>query len=237
LIDLHCHILPGLDDGAPDLAASLAMARVALADGISQVVATPHVFDGVYETTRADAQAALARLRSALAEASLPLTVHLGAECRLDPRLLDSGCAWRSLALAGGRYVLVELPHATVPPGVEGAFFRLRARGIVPLLAHPERNAELRRGQLDRIASWVAGGVRLQVTAGSLTGGFGRRTRAFARKLVVRGLCHVVASDAHASTGRLPQLSAARAEVVALVGEAAATAVVSTYPRRILGIG
>jgi protein-tyrosine phosphatase len=235
VIDLHCHILPGLDDGPPDLEGALAMARLAAADGVTAVVATPHVFDGRYETTRAAAEAALARLRAAIAAERISLEVHLGSDCRLDERLFDPARRADVLTIAGGRYLLIEFPHEMVPPCIEASFFRLRAAGIEPVLTHPERNRELQgRGGIARLEAWVAAGLPLQVTGESLTGGFGREAGALGAALVRRGLCHVVASDGHSAAWRPPVLAAARAAVERLAGAAEARRLFEENPRRAL---
>jgi protein-tyrosine phosphatase len=236
VIDIHCHILPGLDDGAADVETALAMARLAARGGIEAVVATPHAFDGKYETSRRLAEAALARLRAAIAEAGIELALYLGSDCHLDERIFDPARREDVLTIAGSRYLLVEFPHALVPPRVEETFFRLHGMGISPVLTHPERNAELQRPDgIARIEAWVAGGLFVQVTGESLTGGFGRRSAAVAQALVRRGLCHFVATDGHSSGWRPPILSAARAEVERLAGPRAAELLFEENPARALG--
>lgn len=233
MIDIHCHILPELDDGAEDLEAALAMARIAVRDGVREIVATPHVFDGRYEVARAAAEEKIAVLRAALERESIPLGLHLGSDCHLDERIFDPAHAASAIGIAGGKYILVELPHEIVPPRVEDAFFRLRAAGRVPILTHPERNAELERPRgIERIEAWVASGLLVQVTAASLEGEWGPAARAAAETLVERGLCHFVATDAHAPDWRPPRLSGGRAAVERLAGPEVAQRLVEENPRR-----
>ncbi len=204
MIDLHSHILPGFDDGATDLDASLAIARAAVADGTTTIVATPHVsltYDARPEAVTDGAE----RLRGALSEEEIDLTLATGAEVAV-PRLgaLDDE-ALRSLCLGDGGYLLVESPYSAAP-FLEEQLFSVRTRGFHPLLAHPERCQLFQRdrGRLERI---VAQGTVCSVTAGSLAGRFGSQVRRFAFDLLRAGLVHDVSSDAHDTVRRPPGLS------------------------------
>lgn len=235
MIDIHCHMLPGLDDGPSGIADALAMARLAVEDGVTTVVATPHAFDGWYETARAAAEAAFGALRAAIAAEGIALDLRLGAECHLDERIFDAARRGDLLTVESGRYILLELPHEFVPPRLEESLFRLRALGLTPILAHPERNAELAApGGIERVARWVAEGLLVQVTGASLTGEFGRRVKAAATALVERKLCHFVASDGHSATWRPPVLSAAWDEVEGLAGAEVALRLFVENPARAL---
>jgi protein-tyrosine phosphatase len=196
VIDLHTHILPGLDDGPVTLEGSVAFARAAVADGTQLVAATPHVRDDY--PTRADAMlSAVARLRQALADEAIALDVHPGGEIALG-RLGELGSdELASFGLAGNpRYLLVEFPYHGWPFDLGARLLELSAAGITPVLAHPERNPDV-ANQLDRVGSLVEAGVLLQATAASLDGRGGRRVRSVAFELVERGWVHMVASDAH----------------------------------------
>src|SRR5262249_19675880 len=132
-------------------------------------------------------------------------------------------------------YLLVELPHEIVPPRVEETLFRLRAKGLAPILTHPERNGELlTKGGVDRIAQWVERGLLVQVTGESLTGGFGPRPRDMGVELVRRGLCHFVATDAHSATWRRPALGAAREVVERIARQDLADRLLSLNPGRVV---
>src|SRR6185312_1248210 len=139
MIDLHCHILPGIDDGAPDLATSLAMARLAVADGITVTACTPHILPGVYNNSGAMIGAAVARLRVALAEAEIPLRLVAGADVHVAPDLVAQLGAGSALTINGSRYLLLEPPHHVLPPRLEDHIFHLQTAGYVPILTHPER--------------------------------------------------------------------------------------------------
>jgi protein-tyrosine phosphatase len=235
VIDLHCHILPGLDDGSRDLPMSLAMARQASADGVREIVCTPHVFDGKFEVPRARAEAALVELQRALDAEAIPLRLHLGSDCHLDPRIFDPPAEQQAITVAGTKYLLIEMPHELVPPQFEETVFKLRTRGIVPILTHPERNGEVQqKGGLERLTVWVEQGMLVQITGESLTGGFGKQAHTLGWELVRRGLCHFVASDAHSDTWRHPMQAAARDEVMRAVGAELASILFTENPERIV---
>ena len=212
MIDLHSHILPGLDDGAATLDESLEIGRAAAADGIRVVAATPHVRDD-FPTKPAEAKAALEDVRGALAEAGVELDVIPGGEIALDwvGRLGIRDLRRFSLG-GGGRYLLVETPYFGWPLGLVNAVLALRRRGLVMVLAHPERNPEVwRRPEL--LEEVVAAGALVQLTAASLDGRLGRRVSRAAFALLDAGHVHLLASDAHAPGLREAGLSAARARV------------------------
>ncbi len=234
MIDIHTHILPGLDDGAASLEESLQMAGIAVAGGISAVVATPHVISGLYDNTRQRIKEAVDLLNRYLVEEDIPLPVLPGAEYRLEPalpRLLDEG---RLVTINDtGRYLLIELPSDLVPDYTEQLLYEIQLRGVTPILAHPERNPGLSRdpGRLSRLAQR---GVLAQVTAGSIQGRFGQIARRTALKMLDTGVAQVVASDAHSTRRRSPALTAAAREVEARWGAAFARTVLSTHPHRII---
>jgi protein-tyrosine phosphatase len=206
VIDLHSHVLPGLDDGAAQLEVALAILRAAQDDGVDTIVATPHVRED-YPTTAAQMGAALAELRSAARRAGLTIEVLPGGELALDAlaRLDEDE---RSGFWLGGRpgLLLVETPYHGWASGIESVSASLASDGVTMVLAHPERNPavqdrpELLRRVVDR-------GAMVQLTAASLDGRLGRRSAATARALLDAGLAHVVASDAHAPEVRSAGLS------------------------------
>jgi protein-tyrosine phosphatase len=196
MIDLHTHVLPGVDDGAPDLEAAVRLATEAAASGVTTLAATPHL--------RADHPAVVPRelagrveeLRAALGD--LPLEIVAGAEVDLHRALEADGEELR-LASYGqqGRDLLVETPYGTLPPAFEDLLFRIAAQGYRVLLAHPERNRDFQR-EPRRLAALAKRGTLLQVTAASLaSGGRGSSTRRLAHALVAEGVAHVIASDDH----------------------------------------
>lgn len=221
MVDLHSHILPGLDDGAPDLKASLAIADAAARDGTTTIVATPHVSLS-YDAEPAVITAGVQTVQAALAEQEIDLRIEAGAEVAVARLIeLDDG-ALEPLCVGRGPYLLVESPYSA-SPFLERLIFDLQTRGFKPLLAHPERCPIFQRDRrlLERL---VSQGALCSVTAGSLTGSFGRTVQRFTRELLRAELVHDISSDAHDTTRRPPGLSAAarelRTELPELAGRA-----------------
>jgi protein-tyrosine phosphatase len=209
VIDLHTHILPGVDDGPPTMAGSIEMARSMVADGVRVAAATPHVRRD-FPTTPERMEHGLRELDEALVAAGVPLQVVAGGELAIDvlPSLTDE--ALRRFSLGGhSRYVLVETPYTAWPVELHECLYDLRRKGFVPVLAHPERNPEVQRVP-ELLAPFVAGGVLVQLTAASLDGRLGGAPRTAAVTLLRRGLAHLLASDAHAPSIRAAGLSEAR---------------------------
>jgi len=230
LTDLHCHLLPGIDDGARDLDQALAMARIARADGISTVVVTPHHLNGVYRNPAERVRAALRALQDELDRAGVMLRLLPGAELHLVPELPDALASGEALTLADrGKAALVELPVHTVPVGAEHLLEQILAQGITPVIAHPERNSELRRHP-ERLDEWVAFGCLAQVTAQSCSGKFGDGALEAARVMIRSGSVHVIASDAHRDRRRVPRITTARQAVHEWVGDAAAGLLLRDFP-------
>lgn len=233
MIDLHCHILPGIDDGAPDLPTSLAMARVAVADGITVIACTPHIYPGLYENTAVGIRAAIKALQSELNDAGIKLRLIEGADVHLTPDLLEDLRADRIPTLNRTRYMLLEPPHHVAPPRFEEQVFKLLSHGYVPLITHPERLTWIE----DNYAIFLRlakSGAWLQVTAGALTGRFGKRPRYWAQKLIDEGPVHIIASDAHSVHRRPPLLAEAQAAAARQVGEVEAWAMVRDRPARLI---
>lgn len=205
ITDLHSHILPGVDDGPTTSAGSLALADAFTTAGVQRLVATPHVSQrwGV-RITALEEQFAL--LRHQLTDEGIPLELVFGAEVQLSTAIdLDDGSLDR-LRLGGGEWLLIEPPDSGPPASVHGMLFEIQSRGYRVLLAHPERSRFFQEDP-NLLASLVAGGLRTQVTADALTGGFGRSAERYAKDLLRRDLVHTVASDAHHATSRPPGMS------------------------------
>jgi protein-tyrosine phosphatase len=233
VIDLHCHILPGIDDGAPDLAASLAMAEAAVADGIVTIACTPHILPGVYGNDGPGIKAAVAALAKVLADAGIPLELAVGADVHVAPTLIADVRAGRVPTLGGSRYLLLEPPHHVLPPRLEDFAFGLAAAGIIPIITHPERLKWI-DGHYPLVQRLASRGVLMQVTAGSVTGKFGGRARYWAERMLDEGIVDVMATDAHDVTRRPPRLAEARDLVAKRCGEDTATGLVATNPLYIL---
>lgn len=236
MIDLHCHILPGIDDGARTVDESLTMAMLAADDGVETVVATPHspgsVASREYSADLIREQ--VAALNAALREQGVPLSVLPGTEVAFDadvPQQLRNG---QLLTYAGTRTVLLELATNTIPSSFEMGLFAIQAAGFRVLLAHPERIVEVQQNP-NLLLPLIERGVLAQVTGEALNGRQGERMQYIATTLLTHGMIHVIASDAHGASGRRPPLLAfARDAAAALVGEAAAQALVRDTPAAIL---
>ena len=196
MIDLHCHLLPGIDDGSPDLETSLEMARIAVADGIVTMACTPHIYPGVYDNTGDGIRQGIEKLQKALDTWRIPLKLVAGADAHVDAELLAKLRSGDAPSLAGSRYFLLEPPHHVAPPRFADFVFNLMAGGFVPLITHPERLSWI-EDHYATFCSLVDQGAWLQVTAGSLTGRFGSRPRYWGERLLGEGRVHVLATDSH----------------------------------------
>jgi protein-tyrosine phosphatase len=234
MIDVHVHILPDLDDGASDMEISIQMARMAAEDGIRTLVATPHVMRGAFDNNKEDILREVAVLNDLLVQEGIPLKVLPGAEYYLEPDLSGQLIQGELLPLGGsGRYLLVELPSALVPDYTVQVLYELQLAGVVPVIAHPERNSGFLRDP-ELLTDLVGRGCLAQVTAASVIGLFGRGIKKAALDFIRRGLVQVLATDAHSIRGRAPVLGAAAAEVKRVCGEDMAQALVKDNPQRIL---
>ena len=214
MIDLHAHILPGLDDGVSTVEEARELARRAVADGITAIAATPHVRDD-YPTTPAQMEAAVRDLRQELRVADIAVEILPGGEIALDRLgLLDREDLLRFSLAQSGRYLLVEFPYVGWPLALETSLWKVRAAGLVPIVAHPERNREVQE-RPDLLAPLVAAGTLVQVTAASLDGRLGRSSQRTAVALLKDGTAHLIASDAHGSAIR----EAGLADAFAAVGD------------------
>lgn len=212
MIDLHCHLLPGVDDGPRTLDEALALARALLDDGVTLATATPHVHPGRYENRRASIEQAASALREALACAGLPLALACAGEVRMTPEvmpLIDAGEVPFLGECDGCRTLLLEWPDGQIPLGMDDFARWLARRRIRPVIAHPERNRAV-MAQPERLERLVDAGCYLQITAGSLVGGFGARAQATATRLLDAGWVHAIASDAHNLGARRPMMRRAR---------------------------
>jgi protein-tyrosine phosphatase len=215
MVDIHSHVLWGLDDGSETYEESLAMLQAAAAAGTTDIVATPHA-NSEYAFDPEQIESKIARLQ--WSGAPLP-RLHRGCDFHLNFDNVQSALEEPGKFTIDHRnYLLVEFPDIAIPAGIDGVFTQFLDRGIVPVITHPERNHLLMQ-DLPQLAAWVGKGCLLQVTALSLLGGFGSRARSRAWELMDRRLVHAVASDAHDSVRRHPRLDKAHAEVARRAGE------------------
>ena len=233
MIDLHCHMLLGIDDGPEALEVSLEMARIAVADGITVTACTPHIYPGLYENDAAGITAAVATFRKALREAGIDLQLVVGADVHLDPDMVNGLKQGRIPSLNGTRYFLFEPPHHVAPPRIEDMVFSLVNAGYVPVLTHPERLSWI-ESHYPVFPKLVRAGCWMQLTAGSITGRFGPRAKYWSERMLDEGLVHIVATDAHRADKRPPLLAEARDAVAARLGRQAADDMVLTRPQGIL---
>lgn len=234
MIDLHCHILPGLDDGPRTIDESVEMCRIAYADGVRTIVATPHFCPGRFEHPHEQIKEKIGELQAALRAARIVLDVLPGADVAITPELDGHLEKYAYLTINGaGRYFLAEFPHTAVPPHWEAFLYTFLRRGIVPIITHPERNGWF-LSRPDALVPFVNAGGLVQITAMSIQGVGGEESRRCAVHLLKSGLAHVIATDAHSATERKPLLSEAVAIAGQLLGQEQARRMVVDTPRAIL---
>ena len=209
VIDLHSHILPGLDDGVATIEEARELARAAIAEGVTAIAATPHVRED-YPTTPEQMEAGVLALRADFARQAIDLEVLHGGEIDLETLRGMTGDDIRRFTLGQtGRYLLVEFPYYGWPLSLVDTVFELGLDGVVPILAHPERTAEVQSSP-GRLRPLVDAGALVQITAAALDGRLGHLSQRTARELLRLGLAHLLASDAHGSTVRRVGLASAR---------------------------
>ena len=239
MIDLHAHILPGIDDGPRSLKDALEMARLAVADGITTMVATPHLFrrksvEFNNLNRPDDIRQAVARFNEKLAEEQIDLTVLPGCEIPLFTEIIKFIDEQQILTINDNeRYICLEMPDTVIPPATENIIFELNSRGITPIITHPERNLVFYE-MPDKLRRFISLGCLAQITARSLTRGFGWGVARFTRRLVRDGLIHLMASDAHNVAKRPPVMGNALKKLSKMVGERQARDMVETFPERII---
>lgn len=233
MFDVHNHILPAVDDGARTLEVAVEMARMAVADGIVHMVASPHAND-VYTYDRTEHETALEALRTRLQTESIPLELTLGCDFHLSFENVQDALANPTRYTIGKTpYLLVELSQFSVPPSVADSMLHLGSAGLRPILTHPERNPIL-QSEPERILHWIRQGVIMQVTASAITGSWGDKAQKVALWMLERRAVHLVASDAHDTKRRVPKLSGAHEVVAKIYGRELADMLVSGNPGAIV---
>jgi len=207
---------------------------LAVADGISLSLMTPHHLNGVYANPAAAVREQVAAFRSALREADIALEILPGAECHLVPELPGALRDGRAMTVGDRKKaVLVELPVHSIPMGATSILEEILSLGLTPVIVHPERNGELCR-QPERLGEWVEMGCLAQVTSRSCTGKFGDQAYTAAHRMVTAGWIHFLASDAHRDRRRIPEMSPGRAMIAKWVGDEAAGLLTETFPRALV---
>ncbi len=233
MIDLHCHLLPRIDDGAPDMATALAMARIAVADGITVTACTPHIYPGLYENDATGIRVAIQSMQNRLDQEGIALRLVEGADAHVVPDLVDGLRAGRIPTLAGSRYFLFEPPHHVAPPRLEDTAFNAMAAGYVPIVTHPERLSWI-ESHYPVFQRMARAGAWMQLTAGAVTGRFGRRPQYWAERMLDEGLVAIIATDAHRADRRPPLLAEARAAAARRLGESEADQLVRVRPQGVI---
>ncbi|GLK69716.1 tyrosine-protein phosphatase [Hansschlegelia plantiphila] len=234
MIDLHSHILPGIDDGADSLETSVAMARMAVEDGVTLMACTPHIKPGVYDNRPKDIWRATGDLVQELISRDIHLELLPGADVHLAGDLFERLGDELPPSLGETRYFLLEPPHHVLPPMLKAFCERLIAAERRPILTHPERLTWV-PDHYEEAKALAECGVLMQLTAGSLTGEFGSAARDLAFRMLDDGLCDLIASDAHDAGPRAPGMSKAREIVRERLGKEEAQHVTLTRPQAILG--
>lgn len=233
MIDLHCHILPGIDDGSRSLDMSLEMARMAVDDGITMIACTPHIYPGLYMNDTAGITAARDQLQREFDERGIPLKLTIGADVHLVPGLIEGLRAGTVPTLHGTRYLLLEPSHHVAPPHFQDSVFRLVAEGYVPVITHPERLTWV-EDSYPVFQDLVRQGAWMQLTAASLTGVFGARAKYWGERFLGDGLTHILATDAHSNGRRSPRMSQAREIAERMLGKEEAQLLVRGRQERML---
>jgi protein-tyrosine phosphatase len=231
--DIHCHLLPRIDDGPKDWEATLAMARMAVAEGIRTIVATPHQLGNYKKNAAEQILLLVVEAQRRINEAGLPLTILPGADVRIQEDLPELVENRQVLTLADqNAYLLMELPHEQVLP-MGRLIYELQCRGVTSILSHPERNQHLQKKPED-LRPWVQQGCLVQVTAASITGQFGRAAKQMSRWLFRENFVHLVATDAHDVTRRPPQWRQAFVKVSGWEGRARAKKIFFENPEAVV---
>lgn len=231
MYDIHAHILPGADDGPREWDKAVKMLLRAAEDGITGIVATPHVAHGVWDNPRDKVASLVDELKGHAG--AVPIDIYTGSEVHISPETVRGVRKGKYCTINGSRYVLMEMPLHFSPDNIYDVVFSVVSKGLTPVIAHPERNPMVME-DLDIMYELVRLGALGQVTAASITGAFGSQVKKLAREMMERRLVHVMASDAHDNGRRPPVLSHAYHEAVRIIGDRAARAMVYDVPGMML---
>lgn len=213
VIDIHCHILPNVDDGPESIESSLAMARAAGEEGITHIIATPHHRNGHFDNVKPDILIQVQQLNERLKNENIPVTILPGQETRINGEMIEDYENGNILTLNDtDRYVFIEFPPNDVPAYTAHLLFELKMKGLIPVIVHPERNRAILE-KPNRLYRLIKDGSLSQVTAASVVGKFGKKIQQFSMQLIEHSLVHFVASDAHNVTTRAFHMRAAYREI------------------------
>ena len=233
MIDLHSHILPGVDDGARTIEESVEIGRMAEADGIEVMACTPHFMPGLYDNQSQDIRVRVKHLNEVFEREGLKLALVVGCDAHVRPDFVERLKAGDILTLHDSRYVLFEPPHSVMPQRLEDLLFNISVAGYVPILTHPERLKWI-ESNYATIEQLAKAGVWMQITSGSLSGRFGKRPLYWAERMLSEGLISILATDTHNTTSRPPFLAEAYENAKAKIGVEEANNLVVTRPALVL---
>nr|HET6903453.1 CpsB/CapC family capsule biosynthesis tyrosine phosphatase [Ktedonobacteraceae bacterium] len=233
MIDTHLHILPGVDDGPETMEEAVALASVLVQEGVHAAIATPHYNDQFCQRSAAEVKERVNELQQVLDRQGILLRLFAGHEALIKPGLVDDILAGKLATLNGSRYLLLELWNSNWLPATEQVIFELRASGITPVLAHPERYRVFQK-ELNLLESLQQQGVLVQITASSLLGMQGRTAQRTAEKLLKRGLVHFIASDAHGLYSRPPAIAQSLCQIAKLIGQVKMLQFTESWPMMII---
>ncbi len=232
MIDIHCHILPGIDDGPTEWEESLAMCEMAVKDGIRTIVATPHVNNGSYSNNKEKIIEKIEELREQINN-RFELEILIGADTHVSFDLVERLQSKEIPTINNKNYILLELPHELLPPNLENFIFNIKVMGITPIITHVERTLWIKK-HFQILKKFIELGALLQITAMSITGEFGRSAQQWSEKLLKENLVHIIASDGHSINRRPPILSRALTVASSIVGSDDAYAMVNDTPLRVI---
>ncbi|MCH9048817.1 MAG: capsular biosynthesis protein [Proteobacteria bacterium] len=221
MIDLHCHLFPGMDDGPRELGDAVELARLSVENGITHAVVTPHITPGRYDNDLFTISTAYQAFKQVLNENEINLNIGMAAEVRLGPEIFtlfeDKKLPFLG-EFEGRKVLLLEFPHDHIPPGSDKMVKWLFDHNIIPMIAHPERNKDILR-KISKLQPFVEAGCLLQITASSLVGNFGPHSEQCAKTILQKGWVTILASDAHNLHKRLPEIEPGRAVVEEMLGK------------------
>lgn len=233
MFDMHNHILPGIDDGSQDLDTSLAMLRMAAEDGTTSIVATPHIIEGNWLPDWDEILEKYRIINQEAKKAGLTTPVYPGGEVAVNIDLLDIIKGPGPYCINSGGYILVELPAMEIPSFTEDFFFTLQARGITPILAHPERHPQIYK-KPEILVDWINKGILMQVNAPSINGRMGEHAQQTAELLLENNMVHLIGTDAHGIKSRRPLLSKAAQKITAMAGAKKTQELLYINPEKII---
>lgn len=232
MIDIHSHILPGLDDGARNWDEAIKLCEIARDDGIEGLVVTPHIRDGLYPNNRDTIIEKTDELREKIS-GRVDIDIYCGAEVHIATDIVERIKSGTIPTLNDNGYLLLELPELVLPPRIDDLIFNLKLAGITPIIVHPERYGWI-KNETESLKRFVEMGALVQITAKSLTGGFGRGALSMSKYLLKEQMVSAVASDCHSPGHRPPKLSAALKVAASIIGVEDANKLVKENPERII---